>query len=130
MKTEENYLFQIKTKLHQMERERENIEKLQKSQQEKILRETKLENKQNEIFFHRQQLEEFPNSYREKLVHEQQQWLIHLLDYFSKISQIIKTFLINPGKQFGLNFFRIKNRLFHSAPYFHYHSSSEFSGTD
>ena len=91
LKTEENQLFQLKIKLHQIE-------------QEEILLETKSKNKQHEIVIIRQQIEELTNSYREKLAHEQQQWLIHLFNSFSQISQIIKTFLVNLAKQFGLNF--------------------------
>ena len=99
LKTEENQLVQLKRKLHQME---EELNKIQRK--EGILLETKLTAKRHEIFINQQQLEELTKSYREEVERQQQQWLIDLFNYFSRISQIIQTFLINLGQQFRVNF--------------------------
>ncbi|CAF4820506.1 unnamed protein product, partial [Rotaria sp. Silwood1] len=111
LKNDEIELLNIKTNLHQLEQEANKLEQdLNKRRREREDAELErniatiedhflVENLDKKVNEFKQNLEQLTNSYNHQLEQKQQQWMINLLNYFEKISQIIKTYIISLGKR-------------------------------
>ena len=79
------------------------FKKVKECQERETCAEIEMQKKQSEVSNEKEKLQKAQNLYQCHLAQEQAQWMDKTLNYFSKISETIKNYIINIGKQLNTN---------------------------